>query len=851
MATTKTRNEIDLEIKRLHSQLEKYKKDKKRLNDVEKQLDRTLYDLGVHQEELRTQNEELNQAHSKLEGLLAKYSILFEESPVAYFVMDARQKIVESNRSAASLLNLPKAHLLSQPLFKYIDRNTRSTVSAHLQRVMQSGFATDEIVIVPKNGDKVPCVVHSQSITDPASDQPMVLSVLFDISERKRAEQQIAYLAEQNRRILDSAGDGILGISVEGLIVFANKAAEKILEISAEEMLGSQPAHLLRPIGMDDRPISQDDLAFTRAFVDGESRQVANEKFKRRRGGYFPVEYIVAPTFEDGSITGMVMTFRDITERQGIEDAMVLAKNAAEAGNRAKSEFLSIASHELRTPMNAIMGMADFLVDTDLDQEQSNFVATIKQSGRGLLTLIDDILDLSSIDVECGQRQPMAVNLRQLVAELFDIVSPSAESKGLSLVFDIAAGTPETIASDERRLRQVILHLLSNAVKFSSDGEVSLTVEALQDKRAGQILQFCVRDNGIGIAKEHQKSIFQLFTQVDSSDTRTHQGTGLGLAICDRFIRSMGGTIRVDSEPGRGSRFTFTIPQSARVARAPTPADQPAEPMPLPTRWIPAERRLLVVEDDPVNRALILGLLRKLGLQKPDVVENGRLALKLMKEKSFDLVLMDIQMPEMDGYTATREFRKYEKKNKLSPQTPIVAVTAYSLDEHRTACFKAGMSDFLTKPLIRSDLEIALLRWLGPDGGETERSLPENATVNRSVLENLRDEMGEEFQMIVELFLEILPQRRQAIRSAAENLDGQAMHNETHPLKSNCRQVGMEALAELVEEMDAMARLGKTKKAVRMLDAFEKACDEAVAALQEELVIATIRKCSKKRENDY
>ncbi|MBF0369366.1 MAG: response regulator [Magnetococcales bacterium] len=834
--TTKTSHEIDAEISRLRKQMEAYKKDKLRLKDVETQLERTLYDLGIHQEELRTQNEQLNQAHEKLEGLLAKYSVLFEDSPVGYFVFDTRQRVLEANRAAVFLLQSAGSDLVGKTLIRHLPRKSISVIGEHFRRVMQSNHATDEIILGSKQQLPIPTIFHSQRITDPGTGKPVCLTVVFDISERKKAEQKIAYLAEQNRRIIDSAGEGIIGIDGEGLIAFANPAAEKILKWGIENMLGQEPFQLFKPLGQNGKKVSKGQWAIVQTQLDGDVRQVTGEKFKRKSGRRFPVEYVVAPTFDGGNISGLVITFRDITERQLFEEALVQAKDEAEAGNRAKSEFLSIASHELRTPMNAIMGMAGFLAGSDLDEEQLDFVGTIQQSGRGLLTLIDDILELSSLDSGKQVLARSSINLSELVRGVLSILSPVVKKKGISMVSSVDDGVPAIINGDERRLRQVLLHLLSNAVKFSSDGEIRLSVGVVEDPSEIHALKFTVTDSGVGIAKENLERIFHPFTQVDSSDTRRHGGTGLGLAICRRFVRWMGGDVHVESVLGEGSAFSFTFPLT--TSDACQPLVQPA-PLTFQTdthQEIPPEAKILVAEDDPVNRALTLGILRKCGVVA-DVVKNGREALDKMKNTHFDLVLMDIQMPEMDGLTACKLFRKFETKRKTDQRTPVIAVTAYSLEEHRDASFKAGMDDFLTKPLMPRDLKMALLRWLAP---ETD-ALPlpsEEPSINRSVLERLRQDMGEDFSMVVDLFLEVLPQRCKAIRRAAEQLDGEAMHLETHPFKSASRQVGMEGLAKLVEEIDDLARSGKVKKAAKLMPKLVKECDQAEKMLRSELASA-------------
>ncbi|MBF0193612.1 MAG: response regulator [Magnetococcales bacterium] len=832
--TTKSRSEIGEEVTLLRSQIEDYKNDKLRLKDVERQLDRTLYDLGIHQEELRSQNEELNQAYERLEGLLQKYSVLFEDSPVPYFAFDTRQRVVDANLAAASLLRSDKEDLIGNTLLTHLPRKAISVVGDHFRKVMLSGHATDEIMLGPETQTQTPYIFQSQRIADPDTRQPVSLTVLFDISQRKQAEQKIAYLAEQNRRILDSVGEGILGIGSEGFIVFANPAAGKVLGWKSDSLLGREPFELLKPNGEGGKKIFSTDSLFGMTFNDGEVRKVTGETFQNRKGGWIPVEYVVAPTFENEKISGLVVTFRDVSQQIESAKALVKAKNDAEAGSRAKSEFLSMASHELRTPMNAIMGMTDLLLASKLDAEQKEFASTIQHSGKGLLSLIDDILDLSSIDAGKQVLKHSSVNLAELINGVVGILHPSAKEKELELVANLSEEVPDAILGDERKLRQVLLHLLSNAVKFSSAGKINLSVKCVDDGAKTSSVIFAISDEGVGIAKKDLKKIFLPFTQIDSSDTRIYGGAGLGLAICERFVHGMGGTLNVASKVGQGSAFSFVLPiisPDEFLLRKKSPKYFPVKQ----TQDFPENCQVLVVEDDVVNRALTLGVLGQWGL-KTEIAENGKIALDILKKRSFDLILMDIQMPIMDGLTATKLFRKFENKEGVSGRTPIIATTAYSLDEHREACLKAGMNAYLTKPLARHDLKVALKHWLQQREKYLVAEPANSLVVNKSVLEKLRKDMGADFKMIIELFLEVLPERRKAIRAAADALDGEAMHMQTHPLKTNCRQVGLDGLADLVENIDNLARTGKCKKTVKLLIRFEKECDLAQKTLLEEIL---------------
>jgi PAS domain S-box-containing protein len=582
------------------------------------------------------------------------------------------------------------------------DLGERTRVRTALQRA-ESVVA--ELVNYHKNGTSYLVRMEIEPLLDADGALTGFMAIETDVTASREAERLLRDRTDRLELALQVANLGWSDHDILADQVHIDARARGLLGLdeSCACMSGDAISLLYHS---DDRAQHQRSIELLVSGAAREHRQVL--RMRRGDGRYRRIDIarLVAARNAAGAATRIISTYADITD-------LAEARERAEAAAQARSEFLANMSHEIRTPLNGVLGMTELLRGTGLSDEQGQYVRLLESSAASLLDLVNDILDFSKIEAGKIELECLDFDPREVVAQVVDVISISARSKGLNVACEFAETVPRMLCGDAGRLRQILLNLGGNAVKFTHQGSVAIRVAATALSGSQVRLRCEVTDTGIGIDAAAKARLFAAFMQADSSTTRRYGGTGLGLSISRELTRLMGGTIGVESEPGQGSRFWFEVVLGlSRAAAAARPADaemfMPSAANAEMTRG--GSRRVLVVEDNPVNQLLAKKLLERLGFQT-EIAVDGREAIEALKCRSFDAVLMDCQMPVMDGLEATRQIRD-ARTGVLDAGTPIIAVTANAMPEDRAVCLAAGMTDYLSKPINRKELAAALERAL-------------------------------------------------------------------------------------------------------------------------------------------
>jgi PAS domain S-box-containing protein len=663
--------------------------------------------------------------------------------PDATFVIDKNRKVIAWNRAIEEMTGVRKQDLIGKGDYAYAvpfygeqrpilvdliygdNPDTRSQYR-YVERKGDTLFAESAAPFL-LGGQRTYIWATASPLLDDNGELIGAIESIRDITARKDAEDAQKNSERRLADIINFLPDATFVIDKQGTVIAWNRAIEIMTGITAREILGKADHEYALPFYGKRRTMLADlVIAYNMTSLDkydewGKKDLTIDSPYenlvKQEDGSFYREAFMpnmrgceaflqgsaTALYDSEGNITGAIESLRNITESKKAQEALRMAKDDAEAAARAKSEFLANMSHEIRTPLNAIIGMTGILLDTPLEPDQRDYMEIVRSSGDVLISVINNILDFTKIEEGKREMEKQPFELSKCIEDAMDLLTPVAAEKYINFYYHIDTGIPKRLQGDVTSISQVLINLLGNAIKFTDSGEVSVHISGESLVNGTIKLFFSVKDTGIGIPQDRMHSLFQSFSQVDMSTTRKYGGTGLGLAISKKLVQLMGGTIWAKSEVGKGSTFCFTIladaatpEQCLQIQENPPEFDLPYD--------ISDHLKLLIAEDNLVNQKVALLMLRKLGL-RADVAANGREVLQALDRQKYDVVLMDVQMPEMDGFEATKAIRK-RWKNGLPH---IIAVTAHALEGDRKRCIEAGMDDYISKPMRLGDLARALI----------------------------------------------------------------------------------------------------------------------------------------------
>jgi len=757
---------------------------------------------------------------------------IFEHAPVGMCVVAMNGQFLQVNSAFCQLVKYSAEELLTlswQQLLTAEDVAPSARTREQLERGEVEN-ADVERRVLHRDGHILYCHVRISLLRD-ANGIPISSVVhVTDISERKRTAAALVESEERFRNMADSCPSMLWVTNAEGEIQFINRACRKFRNSSQEQVSQAEWRKTIHP---EDLPHYIE--AIKRSI--GEHTQFRLDyRVLRADGQWRMIGSNADPRFSpDGEYLGHIGLSADITERKLAEAELVRAREAADTANHAKSRFLANMSHEIRTPMNGVIGMAQLLLQTDLTAEQRRYAEVAQDSGRTLLSLIDQILDLSKIEAGKLILEDFPFNLASTINDVVQMLRNQASAKGIEISSYVSPHIPSLMRGDAHRLRQILTNLVANAIKFTAQGSVTIHTELFKQNDRIATIRSTITDTGIGLRKDQIDSLFSPFVQADVSTTRKFSGTGLGLAISKQLVEMMGGQIGVDSREGHGSTFWFTAVFENFVPAAlpppqPVPAagvshsSQPhydgwegvqlqqtgeipsAETSAPPSLHTGRGQRILVAEDNSTNREVVLAQLRKLGYNAEAFVDGAQ-AVEAVERGGFDLVLMDCSMPVMDGYQATRQIRRSNH-----PDLPIVALTASAMLSDRELCIQAGMNDYLAKPVELSHLANVLSRWLPePAVQPTMPTLPttlpaEPAPFDSAALMRRLMDDRELASIVLTGFLDDAPSQLQQLREQLDRSDASGVHAQAHSLKGAAATVAAEALRAVALQIEQAAK---------------------------------------------
>lgn len=757
------------------------------------------------------------------ENSLERMRSIIQSTGDGVVIVNSDGIIEQTNPALEKMFGYSREELIDQNIAKLMSDQNATLLRGDIHNFIQNGKS--QLIGQPfesqglhKNKDVIPIEVSINTFDN--SDNISFAGFIRDISDRKKAHAREKKALAQFEEAVQSALDAIIVIDSKDRIISFNPAAEEIFGYTSEETIGKKMANLIVPEKYRDAH-----LAGMQHYLDTGEGPVLGNRIEiegvRKSGEEFELELAVRNIDSPfGSI--FIGYARDITSRKAAEKELVTAKENAEVASKSKASFLAMMSHEIRTPLSGVLGILDLLKDTELTPEQKNHLEVANQSGISLMTIINDILDYSKLDAGRLEIEHGSFHVEDAISSVTSLVKASAYNKNVELISSVNKDVPEYLNGDHHRISQVMINLVSNAIKFTNAGTVEIIVENTGTEKKPNI-RFCVKDSGLGIPEDKQDQLFTEFATLDQEYSTKFGGTGLGLAISKALVQAMDGSIAFKSTYGFGSQFWFDLPlievrnaekeiHEETVLNAVIENNKPL--------------KVLVADDNETNQMIISVILKRLGCFT-DIVSDGLKAVQAVKNNSYDIILMDVSMPNMDGLEATRQIRSLASEKS---SVKIVALTAYTQEEDKLKVFDAGMDAFLSKPVFRNDIVTLINSIVGKhsnpgDHSDTNITLRDEDVLNQETLSQITDGMNDsDISELFGMFSRDLTRHLNNANISVKSEDFQLLERSSHGLKGLSGTFGATKLFECASTTNEQCINGQVNltQAYEMIEESEK-----------------------------